>query len=60
MAIPQSWPDELLSHLERGTATGDPVVDGACRALLATGMTPRAIVAVLADLGRVRPLARTA
>ena len=55
-----SWPDDLLALLERGAATGDPVVDTACRALLGTGMTPRAIVTVLAELGRARPLARTA
>lgn len=56
----QGWPDDLLARLERGVATGDPVVDAACRALLATGMTPRAIMSVLAELRRSRPLARTA
>ncbi len=56
----QTWPDDLLARLEGGVATGDPVVDAACRALLATGMTPRSIMAVLTDLGRARPLARTA
>ncbi|WP_296607260.1 hypothetical protein [Nocardioides sp.] len=55
-----SWPEDLLARLETGTPTGDPVVDTACRALLATGMTPRAIVTVLVELGRKRPMARTA
>lgn len=56
----QSWPDDLLARLERGESTGDPRVDAACRALLAAGMTPHAIVAVLTELSQTRPLARTA
>lgn len=55
-----SWAEDLLARLETGTPTGDPVVDTACRTLLATGMTPRAIVTVLVELGRKRPMARTA
>lgn len=54
------WPDDLLARLEAGVATGDPVVDTACRALIATGMTPRAIVSVLTELGRIRPMAQIA
>jgi hypothetical protein len=54
------WPEDLLARIARGIPTGDPAADAACDALLATGMTPSAIVAVLAELSRLRPLARTA
>ncbi|MBI2244817.1 MAG: hypothetical protein HYU55_13080 [Nocardioides sp.] len=52
--------DGLVARISRGVPTGDPEADAACRALLGTGMTPTAIVAVLRELARARPLARTA
>ncbi|WP_041546376.1 MULTISPECIES: hypothetical protein [unclassified Nocardioides] len=52
--------DGLLARIARGLPPGDPESDAAYGALLGTGMTPAAIVAVLRELARVRPLARTA
>jgi len=56
----QSRPADLLACLAGGVSTGDAADDAACAALLATGMTLSAIVAVLAELARVRPRARIA
>ncbi|HEY0952694.1 hypothetical protein [Nocardioides sp.] len=53
-------PADHLARLAHGVPTGDPADDAAYSALLATGMTPAAILAVLTELSRVRPLARIA
>jgi hypothetical protein len=53
-------PDDVLVRIARGEPTGDPAADAACGALIATGMTPRGIVAVLRELACAAPLARTA
>ena len=52
--------DGLLARIAHGLPTGDPEADAAYGALLGTGMTPAAILAVLRELARVRPLACTA
>ena len=56
----QHLPAGLLARIATGVPTGDAEVDAACSTLLATGMSPRAIVAILLELARSRPLARTA
>jgi hypothetical protein len=56
----RSQPDELLARIARGEPLGDAVADAACGALLATGMSRRAIVSVLRELAGATPLARTA
>ncbi len=53
-------PADVLARLTRGLPTGDPADDAAYSALLGTGMTPAAILAVLTELSRGRPLVRIA
>lgn len=53
-------PDDLILRIVRGEPTGDPVADAAFGALIATGMTPRGIVAVLRELACAARMVRTA
>ena len=57
---PRPQPDDLLTLIARGEPLGDAAADAACGALLATGLTRRAIVTVLRELAGAAALPRPA